>query len=819
MSIILKHIFRNIKEHKMRSILIFIALMISTCVLIIDIVLPNELLIKIEDTFKTIYGDADISISSVEDFEYDKLKFNGVKYDYVATNNMYATNKEDKPTVVMGINISKAKDFKLLGEDVPELNQNEVVINDYSAKEKGYKKGDIVKLKYNDIEYEFIIKDIVKKKGLAAIENENDIFITSLDNIETIKNEKVKKYSSIYLNVENDDEIDNLVDYLKDNNENYNISRTIDMEGLKSEVSFVRYLMTLIFFMSTVMIFFVIGSLNKIMLAERIPVIGTFRSIGANRSKMNSILIIENALYGLFAGFIGSIAGIYLDKLVSTAFVVTNGVELSSKSVKLSPSLIIIGILFATLLQIFITAKEIIRTNKKPIKTLIFNTQNSRYKIRKMRTIIGFILIVLAFIVHALNTKVNILFTMTSLVTLTVGVANIVPFLMQKVSKILATLFKKIGWSTGIVASKNIGYNKMIISSSRLIVVSLSLLSTIVLVSTSFTKLFTVFRETTKDYDMTIMNVRENATKYDKLVELDGINEVKYFYYYMDEDTTYNDGKKFATMPFLYTNNKDTDLIDTKDKKISELKNDEIIIDEKIAFKNNFKVGEKLKIKYGNLNKSFEYKIVGLCDASKFTTSRNLMIISYEHFIKDITDVPAQVLLVTDEGTDLEKMKETLKKEIKEVSIRIQTTEEYIQEQESQTDSIMSIFYVILGLSVFLSFIGIVNNQIISFIQRRRELAVLNSTCMSKAQLRKMLFTETIIANFVASIFVLITSYAATGFINYFMQGIDMYITIYYDLITVLKFVGIIYIVLLFTLIIPINKLRKMNIVNEIKYE
>ena len=819
MSIILKHIFRNIKEHKMRSILIFIALMISTCVLIIDIVLPNELLIKIEDTFKTIYGDADISISSVEDFEYDKLKFNGVKYDYVATNNMYATNKEDKPTVVMGINISKAKDFKLLGEDVPELNQNEVVINDYSAKEKGYKKGDIIKLKYNDIEYEFIIKDIVKKKGLAAIENENDIFITSLDNIETIKNEKVKKYSSIYLNVENDDEIDNLVDYLKDNNENYNISRTIDMEGLKSEVSFVRYLMTLIFFMSTVMIFFVIGSLNKIMLAERIPVIGTFRSIGANRSKMNSILIIENALYGLFAGFIGSIAGIYLDKLVSTAFVVTNGVELSSKSVKLSPSLIIIGILFATLLQIFITAKEIIRTNKKPIKTLIFNTQNSRYKIRKMRTIIGFILIVLAFIVHTLNTKVNILFTMTSLVTLTVGVANIVPFLMQKVSKILATLFKKIGWSTGIVASKNIGYNKMIISSSRLIVVSLSLLSTIVLVSTSFTKLFTGFRETTKDYDMTIMNVRENATKYDKLVELDGINEVKYFYYYMDEDTTYNDGKKFATMPFLYTNNKDTDLIDTKDKKISELKNDEIIIDEKIAFKNNFKVGEKLKIKYGNLNKTFEYKIVGLCDASKFTTSRNLMIISYEHFIKDITDVPAQVLLVTDEGTDLEKMKETLKKEIKEVSIRIQTTEEYIQEQESQTDSIMSIFYVILGLSVFLSFIGIVNNQIISFIQRRRELAVLNSTCMSKAQLRKMLFTETIIANFVASIFVLITSYAATGFINYFMQGIDMYITIYYDLITVLKFVGIIYIVLLFTLIIPINKLRKMNIVNEIKYE
>ena len=374
MNIILKHIFRNIKEHKMRSILIFIALMISTSVLIIDIVLPKELFIKIEDTFRTIYGDADISITSVEDFEYDKLKFNNIKYEYVPTKNLEAINKDDKPTMIIGTDINKAKDFKLLGEDIPELKENEVVINEYSAKEKGYKENDIVKLNIEDKEYEITIKKIVKNKGIAAIESENDMFITNIDNVEKIKKEEIKTYSSIYLNVENDDEIDDLVKYLKENNKNYNIEKTIDLEGLNEEISFVRYLMTLIFFMSTIMIFFVIGSLNKIMLAERIPVIGTFRSIGADRSKMNSILIIENTLYGLFAGIAGSILGIYLDKIVATQFVVTDGVELSNKSVSISPSLVIIGILFAVLLQVFITAKEIIRTNKKPIKTLIFNT-------------------------------------------------------------------------------------------------------------------------------------------------------------------------------------------------------------------------------------------------------------------------------------------------------------------------------------------------------------------------------------------------------------------------------------------------------------
>ena len=819
MSIILKHIFRNIKEHKMRSILIFIALMISTSVLIIDIVLPKELFIKIEDTYRTIYGNADISISSVEDFEYDKLKFNNIKYEYVPTKSIDATNKDDKPTMIIGIDIDKAKDFKLLGEDIPELKENEVVINDYSAKEKGYKENDKIKIKYEDKEYEFTIKKIVKKTGIAAIENENDMFITNLENIENIKKEEVKTYSSIYLNVENDDEIDELVEYLKDNNENYVINRTIDLEGLEEEISFVRYLMTLIFFMSTIMIFFVIGSLNKIMLAERIPVIGTFRSIGANRGKMNSILIIENSLYGLFAGLAGSILGIYLDKIVATKFVVTNGVELSSKSISISPSLIIIGILFAVLLQVFITAKEIIRTNKKPIKTLIFNTQNSRYKIRKRRTIVGFILIVLAFIIHALNTKINILMTMASLVTLTVGIANIVPFLMQKISKFLAFIFKKMGWSTGIIASKNIGYNKMIISSSRLIVVSLSLLSTILLVSNSFTKIFTGFREVTKDYDMIIMGTSENSKKYDKLTDIDGVNGVQYLYYYYDEKITYNDDKKFSSIPIIYTTNNNSKYVTTNKKKIEDLKENEIIIDEKMAFKNNLKVGDKIKLNFKDLDKSFEYTIVDLCDSSYFTTSRNVLVINYDQFIKEVTDIPQQVHIITDKDADLEKMKDTLKKEIKEVSIRIQTTKEYIDEQEQQTASIMSIFYVILGLSVFLSFIGIVNNQIISFIQRRRELAVLNSTCMSKAQLRKMLLTETLLANFVASTLVIIVSYASVIFINYFMQGIDMYITISYNLMTILKFVGIIYVILIFTLIIPIMKLRKMNIVNEIKYE
>ena len=82
-----------------------------------------------------------------------------------------------------------------------------------------------------------------------------------------------------------------------------------------------------------------------------------------------------------------------------------------------------------------------------------------------------------------------------------------------------------------------------------------------------------------------------------------------------------------------------------------------------------------------------------------------------------------------------------------------------------------------------------------------------------------MLIVETLLSNLISIIFVLIVSFASVVFINYFMQGIEMYVNIKYDLVSVLKFVGIVYVLLLFTLIIPVRKLKKMNIVNEIKYE
>ena len=187
--------------------------------------------------------------------------------------------------------------------------------------------------------------------------------------------------------------------------------------------------------------------------------------------------------------------------------------------------------------------------------------------------------------------------------------------------------------------------------------------------------------------------------------------------------------------------------------------------------------------------------------------------------MENISKIPMQAHIEVKDSVDIDKLKEDITDVMKELYLEVQTAEEYITEQEESVASIMSIFYVVIGLAVVLSFIGIINNQVISFIQRRKEMAVLNSTCMSKGQLKKMLFFETVIANLIAAFIGVITSILLTDMLDNFMCGLSLYVQVEYSFMTAFVFTGAIFAVLLLTLLSPVRRLKKLNIVNEIKYE
>ena len=817
MKIVFKHILRNIWAKKGRSFLIVLALMVATTVFTLNMTLPDELVLKVQQTLRSIYGNVDISVYTVEEFKIDDFDLGDEDVEFTTSlelEGMY----NDSPMILQGLNIEEAKKIGMLNSDVPVLEGNQLVVSERQAKDYNFKEGQKIKIIFEDKEYEFEIVKIVENKGMNSVIMEYPHFICNNDEIAMIRGISSDMTDLLYINVLEEGKAGEYAEFLGEHNDNYMIEALADEETIKESTELVSYILLMIFVMATIMIMFVVSSLNKIIIAERMPVIGTFRSIGATKGKMNSILILENVVYGLLGGLIGGFIGYKLNSMVAGLFVSASGVNITEETSKIDGLMILIGVLFAVLLQIVITIKAIIKANKKPVKDLIFDVQSTRYRVLKNRTIVGAILAVASIIVNYIFKDINILLTVLVIAMFISGVAMVVPYLLQKITKILSVVFKKLGCQTAFVASKNIAYNKMIVVSSRVVVVALSLMLAIVTVSGSVTNLFQSFRLMVDDYDVVLQNTTKEEEDYKQLLKLEGVTNIEYLHSYWDE-ITYNNGKKFNIAPTIVGMKESRKYIDELNYKISDLKENEILIDEVYAEKNNLKIGDSLKLNFATLNKEFEYVIKGTVNSTYFTTQRNVIIVNLDHYIKDITKIPMQVQLKVEDGTDMNKLKNSVKDTMKELGLTVQTVEEYITVQEEGTASIMALFYVVIGLAVILSFIGIINNQVISFIQRRKEIAVLNSTCMSKGQLKKMLFFETVFANVIAAIIAIITSIIATDMVDNFMKGMSMYVQVEYDIKTALVFAGAIIMVLILTLISPLRKLKKMNIVNEIKYE
>src|SRR5204862_4606981 len=73
------------------------------------------------------------------------------------------------------------------------------------------------------------------------------------------------------------------------------------------------------------------------------------------------------------------------------------------------------------------------------------------------------------------------------------------------------------------------------------------------------------------------------------------------------------------------------------------------------------------------------------------------------------------------------------------------TRKKFIDNQISGLKSILNIFYVLLALSVVVSFFGIVNTLVLTVFERTREIGMLRAIGMTRRQVRRMVRHESVI--------------------------------------------------------------------------
>jgi ABC-type antimicrobial peptide transport system permease subunit len=76
---------------------------------------------------------------------------------------------------------------------------------------------------------------------------------------------------------------------------------------------------------------------------------------------------------------------------------------------------------------------------------------------------------------------------------------------------------------------------------------------------------------------------------------------------------------------------------------------------------------------------------------------------------------------------------------------KVQTRDEFVDNQIEGLNQVLNILYVLLALSVIVSLFGIVNTLVLTVFERTRELGMLRAIGMTRRQVRRMIRHESVI--------------------------------------------------------------------------
>jgi putative ABC transport system permease protein len=83
---------------------------------------------------------------------------------------------------------------------------------------------------------------------------------------------------------------------------------------------------------------------------------------------------------------------------------------------------------------------------------------------------------------------------------------------------------------------------------------------------------------------------------------------------------------------------------------------------------------------------------------------------------------------------------------------KVQTREQFVDNQISGLSSVLNILYVLLALSIIVSLFGIVNTLVLSVFERTREIGMLRAVGTSRRQVRRMIRHESVITALIGSV-------------------------------------------------------------------
>lgn len=820
-----KYLLKNIAEKKSRFILVILSIAIISA--LVYILLSTNKVVESDalESLTAQYGKTDIIAKSsdnengyfiTESIENDNIKESvslcWVNGEYTKKNTTYdvdliGINKSDRGNIIS---------YKELSNK--DVGEHGITISKFTSDKYDLKLGDKVSFKIYDTKYDFTVSSIADNRGLLYDETSSiKILIdkSELKDLLNLKNDNNVIYIELNSNEDKQETIEELEnEYEKIDFTEVDTSLVADSLNLNMTIP-----LLIVLVVACIMSILIIYTTTNVVVLERMPVIGTFLSIGMSQKKIIASLLGETVIQGIIGGFIGFVFGMYSTDIIVSGIPSNILHWLGNPNVYIVNG--IISLLFGIVLSFFSVLASVTKIKSFTIKEIILNITSKAGKtisLRKkiIKVIIPIVLLILAILFQGIVRSICVISAF--IIILVIYLEDILRFFSEK-------CINKIKYKMPLlyVALKNVCSLKMLINNMKLIIITLALITMIGTISASvisgFSKLLTDFHS-----DVSIVLEGEKQDVYDYL---ENDKEISDYYYFHDLENLEVVGSnyKIASVQGVESNkyskfNTYFDYIGGV-KILKTLNGDErnIILSQTLLTKYNKKVGDIITLKSKNGEK-FDYKISGIVNA-KLSYVGSVALISDESAKKDFNiNYPNVICIKLKDGVDIDEYydklsKSNISKDIDSISL------DYVKNQKDlkMTESFLSIINSVSLITIILAILGILNNNLICFIQRRKTLATLDSIGFSIKQRKIILFLESI---FMAIICILVSSilyYVVISNIQGILTYIGVYMQLDYDIIKFLQYSLLVLLELLISGGVIVKKVSKLSIIEELKYE
>lgn len=786
------------------------------------------------DIAKSVFGSAEIMISPGQEspspyFSSNKVELYRDRLDYIVEemniNAQYSYNKDEiVPLQLTGIDYSDLAIMNPLqiidSLSVKPFQGNKIIISKKSADKYNINIGDKLKLNINNNNENFTVSGIVQSKGIFKTEDNKTIIGIIPKSTAQQLNDARGMASTIYLKTKNSSDTDNLMKELSNSYKNYNVKPTIDMneinENTKSTSTTFLAMLIIVLTMSV----FIIYTVFKVIIIERLPIIGTFRSIGATKFMTDSVLIVESFIYGVIGGITGILVGIGIVKLAAVGLSMqAGGINIT---INYNINQIFMAFGFAVIVSVFSAIVPIARVSRLSVKDVVLNTVDTAQRKKLWKFILAIILILTALIFPRISSMAStaIMLDLIGMILGTIGIVMIVPYFTDLFVIVLEKIYTLIFRNEGVLAAKNLRNNKNILNNISLLTIGISALFMLNVVSFSLGKELVKAYEISK-CDISISNSGGGILNGDVLSRVrstEGVSQAAGMY---SAFSTKVQGTNNTIMgiygynPKYFNNFMDVNFLQNEDGILKNLyDNREIAITESVRQSLNVNIGDIITLKTANGDRN--YKISGTF--STLMDNGSMAIISEKYLKQDFKlNQYASIFATTNKNPD--KVAEYLNKQFKGKQIQVISWKSMEEENARQINQMLMIIKIFPVVSLVIGAFGVLNNFIISFIERRRQLAVFASVGMSKFQTVKMLFIEALSAGIIGAVMGVFGGLISTYIMPYVLKSVNFPMPIHYETKIFVTCLILGMIITLVSSIVPALKSSKLNIIEAIKYE